>query len=112
MPGVRVRHRTLASCVALVPVISKPLTALPTDICPTCQIVHPCKTVHLWLDGDGACTVSTGVLEELRLGGMPDLEIVSEVKAPPTLRIGQGALARPAQDQKARSLVTLGRGYG
>ena len=90
MPGVRIAHRKLRSCVALVPLMHKPFTGGSLDRCPTCQVVHPVKTVHLWLDDAGACIVSEGVLADLKRAGMPGLEIMATVKKPPPLRFGPG----------------------
>ena len=110
MPGIRIRHRTLTSCVALIPVMSKPLrgTGLggsfdPTlDACPSCHLVHVVKTVHLWLDDSGSCIVSRGVLEELRLAGMPELDVAEEITNPPPLTLG---VRREEQDHQARAIV-------
>lgn len=88
--GIRVRHTGgLTSTVYLVPVLKKPYTTGPID-CPLCQTFHPVKTVHLWLEDDGGVIVSPGVLEELKMAGMPQLEIVNEVKKPPPLQLGVG----------------------
>lgn len=102
MAGVRVRHETLRSCVALVPVLAKPFKGQSLDRCPTCFVVHPCKTVHLWLDDAGTCIVSRGVLEELRMAGMPQLQTLEEIKNPPPLALG---VRREKQDQEARYLI-------
>jgi hypothetical protein len=82
--------------------MSKPFTGASLDICPSCHLVHPVKTVHLWLDDTGACIVSQGVLEDLRKAGMPELETFEEVKNPPPLAIG---VQREKQDQQARQLI-------
>jgi hypothetical protein len=86
--------------------MSKPFTGDSLKKCPNCRIVHPVKTVHLWLDDTGACLVSTGVLEDLKSAGMPQLDIVGEVNKPPTLRLG---MSREKQDQEARRLVIVRR---
>ena len=91
MAGVTIEHGTLRSCVALVPVLAKPFFFDSLTACPSCQMIHPCKTVHLWLDDAGRCVVSAGVLAELRMAGMPELSVVGEVKTPPPLRLGKGA---------------------
>ena len=91
MPGIRIKHTTLTSTCYLVPVMGKPYVRYGRPVpmlCPLCQVLHPVKTVHLWLEPDGTVIVSPGVLDELRLAGMPDLEVVNEVQAPPPLRLG------------------------
>ena len=111
MAGIKVRHATARSTMVLVPIMSKPLNAKPTDLCPGCKamfasdVVHPVKTVHLWLDDTGACIVSDGVLELLREAGMPELTTENEVANPPTLTIGDGADTRQVQDYKNRTIV-------
>jgi hypothetical protein len=102
MSGVRLRHRSLHSSVALVPLMFKPFEGQSLDTCPTCQVVHPVKMVHLWLDDSGACIVSQGVLADLRKAGLPELDVVEEVKAPPPLTLG---IARERLDQDARQVV-------
>lgn len=106
--GVRVQHRTLRSCVALVPVLAKPYTTGPID-CPTCQTLHPVKTVHLWLDDAGTVLVSEGVLAELRMAGLPDLTVIGQVKNPPPLRLAarngdRGGDVRARTDQTNRTI--------
>lgn len=86
--GIRVKHATLTNCLVLVPVLKKPYTTGPID-CPMCLTFHPVKTVHLWLEPDGTCIVSPGVLAELRMAGMPQLAVENEVAAPPPLRLGK-----------------------
>lgn len=98
--GIRIRHRTLRSCVALVPVLAKPYTTGPID-CPTCKVLHPVKTVHLWLDDTGTVLVSEGVLAELRMAGMPELEVLGQVGKPPPLRLGGPVLPAGGQRFKA-----------
>lgn len=101
--GIRVKHATLRSCVHVVPVLAKPY-ADGGFLCPTCHVWHPVKAVHLWLDDQGTCIVSRGVLDELRLAGMPELTIVGHVNNPPTLTIRKG-FDRAAADQENRRIT-------
>lgn len=101
--GIRLAHKTLRSCVALVPILSKPFSGDSIKKCPNCQVIHPVKTVHLWLDDVGSVLVSEGVLKDLRDAGMPDLEICAEVKSPPPLSLGR--MTRPEVDQKNRRIT-------
>jgi hypothetical protein len=108
MPGIRIAHRTARSGILLVPILSKPFPGpfdSVKDKCPTCHQVHMTKTVHLWLDADGTCIVSAGVLEDLRLAGMPGLAVMAEVLNPPPLQIGAG---RAEVDNGNRKIVRLG----
>ena len=90
MSGVRIAHQTARSVCHVVPVVKKPYSDGGFQ-CPTCHVWHPVKAVHLWLNDQGECLVSEGVLEELRMAGMPDLTVVGEVLNPPTLNIFKGA---------------------
>lgn len=83
-----------------IPVYPRPLAGLKR-VCPTCNVIHVVKTVHLWLDDQGDCLVSTGVLADLKLAQMPDLEIVASISDPPMLRINQD---RFEQDQANRRI--------
>lgn len=104
MSGIRIRHSTQRSTCHVVPVLAKPY-ADGGFVCPTCHVLHPVKAVHLWLDDRGECLVSQGVLEELRMAGMPDLQIVGGVNNPPPLLIGN----RPAVDQANRKITDWSR---
>lgn len=73
--------------MATVPIWTKPIRGL-RRLCPTCNIIHPVKTVHLWLDSAGRCLVSKGVLEDLKRAGMPDLSVVATIVDPPPIKIG------------------------
>lgn len=105
MPGIRIAHQTAKNVIYTVPIMSKPFTGQSLDLCPTCRIVHPVKTVHLWLDGAGSCIVSKGVLEDLKLAGMPALTVMAEVLNPPPLKLG---VAREQLDNGNRKIVRLG----
>lgn len=107
MPGIRIAHQSARNVVYTVPIMSKPFTGQSLDRCPTCHIVHPVKTVHLWLDAAGSCIVSTGVLEDLKLAGMPSLSVMAEVLNPPALHFGPGA-TRDQIDNGNRKIVRFG----
>ena len=91
--GISVTHRTARSQMVLIPVLSKPFppaSRSATDPCPGCHLLHPCKTVHLWVDDRGTALVSEGVLADLRAAGMPELQVTGSTKRPPALRLGSG----------------------
>lgn len=107
MPGIRIAHTTARNVVYLVPIVSKPFTGQSLDQCPSCHLVHPVKTVHLWLDGAGSCIVSPGVLADLVSAGMPDLAVMATVEKPPPLNFGPG-VSREAIDNGNRKIIKLG----
>lgn len=107
MAGIRIVHTSARNVVYLVPIVAKPFTGQSLDQCPTCHVIHPCKTVHLWLDGAGSCIVSTGVLADLLSAGMPDLLVVAEVANPPPLNFGP-EVTREQIDNGNRRIVRLG----
>lgn len=107
MAGVRIVHATAKNTVVLVPILAKPFTGQSLDPCPSCHLVHPVKTVHLWLDGAGTCIVSTGVLEDLKSAGMPELSVLAEVAKPPPLNFGPG-VSRAQIDNNNRRIIKLG----
>ena len=94
--GVRVIHDSMKNCIVTVEVIGKPFgfkNGLPLPghkhhTCPTCQVEHRYKTLHLMLDDAGGTIISRGVLEELEAGGMPNFQIESEVDNPPPITVG------------------------
>lgn len=101
MPGIRVAHDAARSICHVVPVLAKPYGD-GGFICPTCHVLHPVKAVHLWLDDRGECLVSQGVLEELRMAGMPGLAVVGSVDNPPPLRIMAGVKREELDNQNRR----------
>lgn len=77
------------------------------DVCPTCNMVHPVKTIHLWLDQNASCLVSAGVLKSIQKdfpGGleMAELEIAGGTEAPPALTLGQGKPRRQVDQENER----------
>jgi len=99
--GVRIRHRTKRHGIALVPIPTKPLMGLHRK-CPTCQVTHTLKTVHLALDATGACIVSHGVLADLQAAGMPNLDIVADIVDPPAITLGGDRLEVDQANSKIR----------
>jgi hypothetical protein len=106
VPGIKIRDRHNRSCVRLVPDMAHPRKE-PFH-CPTCNMVHVVKTYHLWLDDTGAAIVSKEVLEGLKKAGMPELDIVEEVKNPPPLAFGLG-YSRDKVDNNNRRIRFLRR---
>ena len=87
--GVRIRHHTRRNEILPVPLLNQPIVGAPE--CGLCLRVfgrvtaHPCKTLHLQLDGEGAITVSPEIWAALRktvnAGGFT---VANPVLAPPT----------------------------
>lgn len=105
MPGIRIRHRALRSCLITFPMLDTPMVGPSLYECPHCHVEHPFKTIHLWLDDSGAVIVSTGVYEAMRTrwSGPPEFDVVGEVPDPPALRLDGGS--REEQDQAARAII-------
>lgn len=105
MPGIRIQHALAKNSVVLVPIMRKPFTGQSLDQCPSCHLIHPVKTVHLWLDAAGSCLVSEGVLADLRSAGMPDLSVVDEVVKPPALHFGPGVTREQLDNDNRRQVI-------
>jgi hypothetical protein len=114
--GIRLRYTGPAPPLAnggrihLVPLTWQPFPArnlvVGRDECPTCGIIHPCKTVHLHLEPDNTCLVSEGVLAHLNQAGLAlsQLKVEGSTKTPPPLRIDGKAL-RPEIDSANRHIT-------
>lgn len=95
--------------IHLVPLLWQPFPArnliVGKDECPTCNIIHPCKTVHLWLDAQKTVLVSQGVYDSLLKAGleMNLLELVGGTDKPPPLRIN-GRVSRRQVDQENETI--------
>jgi len=102
LAGVVVQHRKHRSAIlVLVPVVGIPIpNARP---CPVCGVAHLCKTVHLSLSPTGSAIVSEGVLKLLRMGGMPDLDVVGSTDTPPPIIVGEKTKPRAVQNHKSYS---------
>lgn len=99
--GIRIRHRTKRSGIALLAIYHKPLFGDSIYPCPNCQVIHtdsygkPVKTVHLWLDDTGGAVVSQGVYVDLKRAGHfdpigvmpPILTTIADVVDPPPITL-------------------------
>lgn len=68
---------------------------------------HRGKATHLWLEPDGGCFVSIGVLEELKAAGMPNLAVVGYTYQPPPLAVGNRAKPIVEQNNDNRRINVL-----
>ena len=103
MPGIKIRYTKPNNGLVLIPLLHKPFQwDSLKKVCPLCQVTHPVKTVHLWLNDVDECVVSTGVLEDLQKAGLPDLIVTGGVAVPPPLHIGRQP--RQADDANNRRI--------
>ena len=103
MAGIKIRYTKPNNGLALIPIVSLPFQwDSLKKVCNLCQVPHLVKTVHLWLNDQDECTVSTDVYKRLKKAGMPDLVHVGHVAKPPPLHIGQQP--RQADDQNNRRI--------
>ena len=103
--GIIIEHETARSSIVLAPIMSRPInyTTNPT-VCNHCHVVHPVKTIHVWMGPNGRSIISPGVLKELQQGNAMDgFTVVGDTKTPPPLTVGRNS-NRPEQDQKHRKL--------
>jgi hypothetical protein len=111
MGGIRIQHRWKRSQIDLFVMLDTPIQRLTSDKrpqeCSICHVVHPFKTIHIWLDDSGSAIISRGVFDAMstRWTGPPEYDVVGEVGKPPPLKIGKGAKPREAQDQEARKVT-------
>ena len=98
--GITVRHRWKRGGIALMPIHHMPLLHDSIHPCPNCQIIHtnsfgrPTKNIHLYLDSNGNCTISEGVLKHLKKAGHvgTSIDIVADVVNPPGITLGRNRL--------------------
>ncbi len=107
--GIYVEHRyRKTDWLYLVMVWKKPYVGSDgvheSRFCPLCQTLHFTKTYHLELH-QGRAIVSTGVLEDLRLAGLPDLDVVGSTATPPPLMVAGNRGGRVEQNQTNRKLT-------
>lgn len=96
--GIRIKHKTKKSGIALIPINDKPMLGDSVYPCNNCKVIHtdsygnPVKTVHLWLDDQGMCIVSEGVYKDMKRNGhfdglLPVLILKNSVVNPPTITL-------------------------
>lgn len=102
MPGVILKHDSLANRLWVVENPARPYGDGGYD-CNMCVGVHHYgKATHLWLEPNGCCIVSEGVLEELKRAGMPQLTVTGHVADPPPLQVGR--VNRTELDNRNRAM--------
>lgn len=108
--GIYIEHRhRKTNWLYLVMVWKKPYldpNGKPMNrFCELCQTLHFTKTYHLDLV-EGRAIVSQGVLADLKLAGMPSLDITGTTDNPPPLKVGKPSVgSRPAQNLNNRSIL-------
>ena len=107
--GIILKHDTLANALWVVENPKRPFSDGGFD-CHMCvgngQAVHHYgKATHLWLEPNGTCIVSTGVLKELRSAGMPQLTVTGRTSKPPPLMLTPG-VSRQVIDNRNRKIYS------
>ena len=120
--GYNIVHATDRNCVRVVPVMSLPIDTSGKGgykICPTCNIHHPVKSLHIWLDGDGKAMISKGVLDLLQKrttaeGGMDGFTLDGHTTKPPPLKLGRGGNRAEVDNENRKQVIynetTIGKG--
>ena len=108
--GHRLQHSHLRFGLFTVPIPWIPIDKGKGYLCPTCQVTHMVKTIHLQLDSDGTVIVSQGVYERLKKAGLEThgLTRIGTVLNPPTLGIARGK-TRAQIDAENRKITVLGQ---
>lgn len=106
--GVRIVHEKHRNCVVTVEIPHRPYTT--PHLCPTCNVLHTGKTVHLWLDDVGSTVVSGRVLELLAQVGLPGFLVESEVVDPPGATIGFNGAKPPTVIREKPNLTIWTKG--
>ena len=104
MAGIQLKHPWITNDVYVVENPKRPYGdgGYWCNICP--ETKHVAKATHLWMGPNGDCLVSTGVLEELKRAGMPNLTVIGSIDQPPPLRIGKLAKPRDQQENEHRAI--------
>jgi len=108
--GHRIRHDTQTFGMVLIPLPDRPFPPATVDKCPTCQVKHYCKTIHIHLDA-GVAIISQGVLESiLRTSMLEDHGFTYDqvVLNPPPLNLARGR-SRAEIDHRNRAIAVLGQ---
>lgn len=108
--GHRIKHNTQTFGMVLIPLIDRPFPPATVDNCPTCQVKHYVKTVHIHLDA-GAAIISQGVLESiLRTTTLEEHGFTYDqvILRPPPLNLAKGR-SRAEIDYRNRAITVLGQ---
>lgn len=84
-----------------------PCTWLPrpnAKKCPNCQITHPFKTIHLWIEPDGSVLVGWAAYQTLLKARLPNYDVAADVVKAPPLRIGKNG-SRLQVDKENRKMT-------
>ena len=101
MPGIRLHHPTLRSCVYVVEDYLTPYTV--PYLCGTCKETHQNKALHISLDPEGYTILAEPVYERLRRCGMAGMVVDNEVANPPPTTLG--AEAAVLSEEQAASIA-------
>ena len=90
--GVVIRHETARSQIYLVPLLWKPYerpdrgVKYVIDDC-VCNNVHPCSTLHIWVDHEGRALVAPDMIGQLKKAGETGFKVVGHTGKPPSIEI-------------------------
>lgn len=107
--GALLRHDTIRNEILVLEDRKRPFGYVKQ--CRICMSEHDVKTFHLYLEADGQCMVSYGVLEDLKRMGMPEqLRVVGHEDNPPPLKLGRvgpksGGVGDQITHREARAVV-------
>jgi hypothetical protein len=102
VPGVRLYHPKLRSCMLTVEHPRKYMVPL---MCGTCGHIHEQKTYHITVDSTGHTIVSEGVLARLREINLAGFTVANKVVSPPDIQIGFDAKGKLKIVRHAEGLV-------
>ena len=89
MDGVFLNHDTVRNGIKVIDLPGRKLHR--PYLCPTCNLTHRVKAIHLYFDNNGATVVARKVMELIRKyahGGLPfDITVNATVPNPPKTRI-------------------------
>lgn len=105
MEGVRLFHDVARHATVTVEIPHVPYKQ--TYLCPTCNIHHRNKTIHLNFDGQGAAIVSRSVLAMLMSVGLPRMSVESTVVKPPATRINLNGGSAPKIIREATNRIVV-----
>jgi len=106
--GIYIEHRhRKTNWLYVVPILKIPFLGPDGNpkarLCNLCRTAHACKTYHLDLVA-GRAIVSQGVLDHLRLAGLPNLDITGTTKNPPPIEVA-GKRTRVEQNQDNQKIL-------
>lgn len=96
MDGVFLTHDTARNCIKVID-LPKRRIRIPYH-CPTCNITHRVKAIHLYFDHQGSTVVSRKVMDQIaESSALPsDVAVGATIVKPPAARIDLNTGNRPS----------------